>query len=347
MLLPVLCLFLLIACAVGVVRPFISGATRWHFALAACALLVLLIVTMPNGDDAGEGVSRAPLPFLFLLLACLVGVAYPYIPRSKRWHFALGAFASFVGMAVVIPEPTPEQLAARKAREAEDARRAAIEDHEKVVEKAQPALGGNMTYTQAEYGDTFDRVGAATFAKLGDLEPGAAYAAAESKSCNRVNVAMVSDTSKRGAAVWFVDCANERRFMVTQQQAEEALTRHAEGKLALRELAPSCTLSTIADCQGPRSERSAVEEIAKDREIEFVSACDIILQQVVVSPSSLDMHRWRYGLDGNTVVVERPFDSQNGFGAMIRSSYRCEIDAITTNIDGFSVRGPTGSQRVI
>lgn len=343
MLLPVLCLVLLITCAVGIVRPFVSGAKRWHFALGACAFFVLLMATVPKDTDADEGFSLAPFPFAFLFLACLVGVAYPFIARSKRWHFAVGAFGSLIAMALVIPEPTPQQLAARKARETEEARLAAIEENDRVIEKAQPALEGNMTYTRAEYGDTYARVGAATFAKLGEIEPGAAYAAAESKSCNRVNAAMVSDTSKSGAAVWFVDCANERRFMVTQQQAEEALARHADGKLALRDLEPSCTLSTVANCQ-----LSPIQKAAKDKEVEFVSACDMILQQVVVSPSSLDMHRWSYGFgDGNTVVVERPFDSQNGFGAMIRSSYRCEIDAATTNIEGFSVRGPTGTQKVI
>ena len=82
--------------------------------------------------------------------------------------------------------------------------------------------------------------------------------------------------------------------------------------------------------------------------MEYVSACDIILQQAVVSPSSLDMHRWSFGFtDRDTVVVERAFDSQNSFGAMIRSRYRCEIDAATSNISGFAVMGPMGSQKVI
>lgn len=288
-----------------------------------------------------------PYLFLLLLLACIAGVVYPFVPNSKRWHFALGAVASFVGLGLTVPKPTPQELADRKADEAREAahelREEGAQDHREVVEKAKPALEGRTDYTRTEYRDTYRRVGASTFAKLNELEPGAAYAAAESQTCNRVNAVTVSDTSRPGAAVWFVDCANERRFMVDQRQAAAALARFKEEKLALRDLEPSCTLSSVADCK-----LTASQKRAKDKEIEFVSACDTILQQVVVSPSSLDLHRWTYGFAGqDTVVVVRPFDSQNSFGATIRSKYRCEIDASTMNISGFQVTGPMGSQRVI
>lgn len=288
-----------------------------------------------------------PFLFLVLLLGCIVGIIYPFIPNSKRWQFALGVVAAFVGLGATVPKPTAEELAAQKLEEAreaaKEAHRTATEGHHAVIAKAQPALNGRANYTRLEYADTFRRVGPARFAKLNDVEPGATYAAAESKSCNRVNAAMVSDTSKPGAAVWFVDCANERRFMIGQQQAEAALARFKEGKLALRKLEPSCTLSSVADCK-----LTPVQRVAKEKEVEFVSACDLILQQVVVSPSSLDMHRWKYGFSGaDKVIVERPFDSQNSFGAMIRSRYRCEIDAVSSNISGFAVMGPMGSQKVI
>lgn len=350
LLLVVFLFLLLLAWFAGIVRPFIRNSQRWQFALGAAATFVLLMAVAPataDGGAAAKSPSLAPLPFFFLFLACVIGAIYPFVPSSKRWHFALGAVASLVGLGVTVPKPTAEDLAAREAEEAqeaaEEARQEASEGHQTVVAKARPALEGRMNYTRAEYGDTYARVGAATFAKLDDLEPGAAYAAAESNSCNRVNAAMVSDTSKPGAAVWFVDCANERRFMISQRQAADALARFKDEKLALRDLEPNCTLSSVADC-----ELSPAQRAAKDKEVEFVSACDLILQAVVVSPSSLDMHRWRYGFaDDDTVVIERPFDSENSFGAMIRSSYRCEIDATTTKISGFVVKGPMGNQKVI
>jgi hypothetical protein len=266
-----------------------------------------------------------------MLLACFVGIIYPYLRYSKRWHFALAALASFVGLAATVPEPTPEELAARKIAEAKEA-------HEAVLKKALPVAATPANYTRAEYGETYERVGAGSFAKLDELEPGAAYVAAESEECDRVTNAMVSDMSSKGKPVWFVDCENENRFMVTQKQAE----------LVPVDLKPSCTFDDIWKCKGQTSYQPTPEEVAKDKEIEYVTACDLILEQVVVSPSSLDTKRWQFRVvNGKTAVIERPFDSQNGFGAMIRNTYRCEIDIATSNIKGFSVSGPMGNEKFI
>jgi hypothetical protein len=253
----------------------------------------------------------------------------------------LAALASFVGLAATVPEPTPEELAARKIAEAKEA-------HEAVLKKALPVAATPANYTRAEYGETYERVGAGSFAKLDELEPGAAYVAAESEECDRVTNAMVSDMSSKGKPVWFVDCENENRFMVTQKQAEEALARHRQGKLVPVDLKPSCTFDDIWKCKGQTSYQPTPEEVAKDKEIEYVTACDLILEQVVVSPSSLDTKRWQFRVvNGKTAVIERPFDSQNGFGAMIRNTYRCEIDIATSNIKGFSVSGPMGNEKFI
>lgn len=351
--------FVFLACAAGVVFPYAKALKRWQFALLASGALVLLMAVAPNTGSDGGKLPLAPLPFLFLLLACFVGLAHPYIRGSRRWHFGLGAIAAFTGIGASLPPPTPEELAARKAEEqreaAEEARLAAQEgketarlEHEKVVEKASPAVATATNYTRTEYGDTFNRVGASTFGRLGELEPGAVYAAAESKSCDRVSLAMVSDVSKRNAAVWFVDCENQRRFMISQQQAEDALKRFTSGSLALSDLEPGCILPAAMECKRNNPNQSPAAKIAVAKEIEFVSACDGILEMALVSPSSLDTHRWRYQVtDTGKVIIERPFDSQNSFGATIRSSYRCEIDAMTTNIEGFSVSGPGGTQKII
>lgn len=58
--------------------------------------------------------------------------------------------------------------------------------------------------------------------------------------------------------------------------------------------------------------------------------------------------KWAVEVAGkNTVVIRRNFDSQNSFGAMIRSQYVCKINATTNNIEGFTVNGPMGSKKVI
>lgn len=283
--------------------------------------------------------------FSILFLASIAGIIYPYLQRFRRKHFAIAAVGAFVGMMVTVPDPTPEQLAARAA-----------EDHKGVLAKTRDALAQPAEYTRADYAQTYTRVGAKTFALLGKLEPGAAYTAAESDACDKVTSLAVSDTSKPDKAVWFVDCANENRFMVSQQAAEAALVRFGKAALVKSDLKPSCTLSSAAKCKATgtgtataEQPTSPAEEAAKAKEIEFVSACDMILQQALVSPSSLDMSwKWAVEVAGkNTVVIRRNFDSQNSFGAMIRSQYVCKINATTTNIEGFTVNGPTGSKKVI
>ena len=58
--------------------------------------------------------------------------------------------------------------------------------------------------------------------------------------------------------------------------------------------------------------------------------------------------RWSVGFGENdTVTISRDFDSQNSFGAMIRSRYRCTVNAATDNVTGFVVEDPMGAKRVI
>ncbi len=310
--------------------------------------------------------------FTLLLLVCLVGAVRPF-RGFKRKHFGLAAIAAFIGIGAFMPPPTPQEIAARKVKEAEKAREEAEEarreaqeqaraeaqkkadadreqaaerkaEHDRIVEKASPALEVPSNYTRSEYRQTYARVGAASFAQLNRLEPGAAYAAAESRSCDRVVSAMVSDTSRQGRAMWFVDCQNGDRFMVEQAQAAEALRRFEEGKLVRSELARSCTIDTVALCKSSPAQKKAVE-----RELEFVSNCDILLQEALVSPSSLDMRgRWRMDFGkGDTVTFRRAFDSQNAFGATLRAQYRCDVDASSGRISRFEISGPMGKQRVL
>lgn len=260
----------------------------------------------------------------------LVGLIRPFVGGAKRWHFGLAAVLSFVGIGATIAPPTPEQVAARKARQAAEA----AKEHQQIVEKAKGALNVSPGHV---------RLKTRSSGKLSEFEHGAVYAAAESRSCDKAVSAGLSDMSKPRAPIWYVDCANDNRFMIDQKTAGAALVRFKAAKLALSELAASCTTTTVAMCKATPAQRAA-----GDKEVEYVSACDLILDKVLVSPSSLDKHRWAYGLgSGDTVVVERPFDSQNGFGATVRGQYRCEIDASNSNITSFVVDGPSGRQQVI
>lgn len=156
--------------------------------------------------------------FTVVLLASLAGVLLPFWGMRRR-HFALTAFGAFIGVGAFAPAPTPQEIAAKeadKAREAAEEVQIAAKDraeeerelaearrseHDRVVEKTRLALEVPPNYTQSEYRQTYSRVGAATFARLNRLEPGAAYVAAESRSCDRVTAAMMSDRSKPANAI--------------------------------------------------------------------------------------------------------------------------------------------------
>ena len=246
---------------------------------------------------------------------------------------------SLVGIGATVPPPTPEQIAVRKAEQAAEADK----EHRQIVEKAKDALNVPRGHASTQHGKIHARLDTAGSSKFSELEHGAAYAAAESRSCDKAVSAGLSDVSKPRAAIWYVDCANDNRFMIDQKTAAAALVRFKAAKLARSELGPSCTTTTVSMCKATPAQRAA-----SDKEVEYVSACDLILDRVLVSPSSLDKHDWAYGLGrGDTVVVERPFDSQNGFGATVRGRYRCEIDASNSNITSFVVDGPSGRNRVI
>ena len=292
--------------------------------------------------------------FLFAFVVSVVGIVRPFIRGSKRWHFAIASIAAFFAFGASVPPPTPQQLAAREKAEAknqaakekaeakEQADATASEQAE-ITTKAVEAISAVSDYTRAEYPDTYRRVGNITFAKLDELEPGAMYAAAESKNCDVVEHGSISDRSTKNGALWFVDCKNGKRFMVTQGQAKAALSRFKSKKLALADLVESCTTSSVAMCNATTAQKNA-------KEAEIVTFCDILLKQAVKSPSTLDIAwQWKYAIsdEPDIVIVQRDFDSQNGFGAMIRSRYHCEVNAASGRIAKFLVEGPTGTQKIV
>lgn len=178
----------MLACFVGLIRPYTERLTKKHFTALLAGSSLGLIVSPANSADLASSV------FVISLLIALAGVIYPFVAGAKRWHFGAAAFASFIAVGFTAPPPSPEQVAAQKARQAERDRKTreaekaekmnaakqlaleATKEHRAIVAKAKYALEVEPNYTRAEYRKTFDRVGAATFSKLNDLEPGAAYA---------------------------------------------------------------------------------------------------------------------------------------------------------------------------
>lgn len=224
-----------------------------------------------------------------------------------------------------------------------DANAASAKASEGVEAKAEAAIAAIPKYTRAEFPRAYKNVGKKMFARLGELEPGAIYAAAESAGCDEVTLSGVSGRSEAGKPLWFIDCKNGNRFMVSVELAEAALARAKQGKLAENALEVTCTQKNLGLCDASEVQRAA-------KEVDIVTFCDMLLKKAVVSPKSLDTAwEWRYGFDddGVTVIAQRDFDSQNSFGALIRSRYHCEVNAGTGRITSFVVEGPMGSQRIL
>lgn len=42
---------------------------------------------------------------LLVMIAAIVGIFKPYIPKAKRWHFGIAAFLSFISIGIIAPAP--------------------------------------------------------------------------------------------------------------------------------------------------------------------------------------------------------------------------------------------------
>ena len=286
--------------------------------------------------------------FLLIFIFAATGIVRPYINGSKRWHFALAATLSLLSVGLIstgifAKRLTPQELAElRKANARAQAENLSASQSE-ITAKVPASLMKSANYTRAEYPKLYSQLGGATFGKLSELEPGALYAASESSKCDSVENGGVSDRSRKDAVLWFVDCENGNRFMITRGQAESALARHRSQRLATADLAESCTTSSVAMCNATAAQKRAEEAVV-------ASACDILLKKAVVSPSSLDIaFSWDYGISDkpDVVIVQRDFDSQNAFGATLRRRYHCEMNAASGRITAFTVQGPMGAQKII
>lgn len=78
---------------------------------------------------------------------------------------------------------------------------------------------------RASFADTYKKLGAHQFAHANDLSRWAAIAATENDQCDRVAMINVSDAATREKIVWFADCANRKRVIIDQEQAEDAQRR--------------------------------------------------------------------------------------------------------------------------
>lgn len=201
------------------------------------------------------------ISFLLILIASCVGILRPYLTLN-RWKWAGAALAAFIMVGVVAPPPTPEEVVAQREQEVEkeaairaqtirdekdDVEKAAQGNREIVEKAADGVLPKNkIAFTKAEYSSEYMRFGDHIFKNMTALENGAAYAAAESRDCDKVDIAnLVVDESGStfrdiSTPVWFVDCSNGNRFMIKNDTANSALDRFENHKLNYSNIRASC-----------------------------------------------------------------------------------------------------------
>lgn len=268
--------------------------------------------------------------FAFLSLLAIVGIFKPYIKGSKRWHFAVALLAFTVLSGVTATEPS------RKGVSGNDA-----EETEAVAAKAKDFLAKRTDYLPQDYPKMLKSLGADLFKKSNTLEAGAAYYAGESKFCDKVLQATVSEVSSREKGLtWFVDCKNGNRFMVNQEQAKGALERFNNKKLSESNEQASCSTDNLAMCSASKAQKSADKG-------QITAICSAVVKKVLIGDSSFS---WGSNMSfgkGDVVQIQQEFKASNAFGAMLNNTYYCDFDAEKMQIKKLFIRGPFGDKTVI
>lgn len=190
--------------------------------------------------------------------------------------------------------------------------------------------------TRADFSETYDKLGQSQFDKANALAKWAAVAAAESEDCRSVDLVGISERATRENLQWYVDCGNSERFFIEQAQAEAMLAKYD----------PTSTPDVRAS-----AERVAVAEPVSARwknfdEAGIVSACDLLVKQQMLVPSTFSTGWSRWAIDKNdetgVVIIERDYKSENAYSQKINGRYRCTVNADEGELVGLSIREPDG-----
>lgn len=123
----------------------------------------------------------------------------------------------------------------------------------------------------------YQTLGRARFDEANALAIWAARAAAASESCERVSYVGQSDATTRSRLVWYVDCSNDERFTINEDDA-----RAAKGRLD-----PQATDAEkrLADRPVARPQSARWEGF---NEAVAISQCDQIVSTVAIDRGSVD-----------------------------------------------------------
>jgi hypothetical protein len=185
--------------------------------------------------------------------------------------------------------------------------------------------------TQEDYSETYSKLGSDSFKRANDLAKWAGIVAAESASCDRVDIVAISDRSTRSELQWYVDCVNGERFRPSETQAKAAKAKWQGAKG-----------STVAVQDAAKPQSASLANIS---EVDAVTMCDLAVKEAMKSKSSFDTAwswQFRRHPEEGRISVIREFEAENSFGANLSSEYRCIIDAASRSFIEIAVREPTG-----
>lgn len=329
-----------LAALIGLVRPY-KGLTRTMFTLVLAGSLAIIMANPTDGSTSDIGLIDVAL--MTLLGVAIWGMINPHHGIRRSGFFSL-LILTILGIAVVqsFREPSPGQANAAQPPQAEVADKPGTAANDKILAKAKSALANSSPYDRKYDADLLAKVGPDIFNDLGKLERGAILATAESDKCDKVTIFSIAHSaSSKNAPTWAVDCANENRYMVSADQARQALAREAAHTLSASKLGESCTRATHEMCAASPAQRAANETV-------IVSLCDIAAKSALVTKPSFEWG-WDYRIaKGDVLRVTRNFTAENAFGARIKHNrYICEVNAATKEITKFVVQTPFGEQKLL
>ena len=157
----------------------------------------------------------------------------------------------------------------------------------------------NFKYTQKDYPKLYQRWGKSGISKINELMPKAARLVARESSCDRLEVVEISDSKSkpRSQIVFFADCANGKRFYVSEAdiKAQSSVTAIQDRKI---------------------DDAAAIEQ------------CDAAIKRKLLNPSTFSGHILDTGVGigatGN-ILVTRGFTTKNNAGMKIEYRAYCVI----------------------
>lgn len=167
---------------------------------------------------------------------------------------------------------------------------------------AEPNPETYAPYTRKGFEKTFKKWGEAGMKRVNEYRKKAAFAAASSSSCDKVEYADLSDNRSLPPKkiVVFVDCANGQRFYLDNDELDK-----------------QASASSIAD------------RTRGLKDSDLISSCETSIRQSLKFPSSFDKSWFStnvYRAPQGNVVVTFDFTAKNGFGMDLPQQARCVTD---------------------